>query len=117
VRTCARDCCAKTWLALAGLGIEAAAPLRARARDAGQAYPGPDLRIFAAIVADISRDKSQKVKKIAKGRNTKSCKSIFTIISVHFDKVAQRRKAKSRKVAKGRTKSRNVACNYGDLQV
>jgi hypothetical protein len=30
---------------------------------------------------------------------------------------AQCRKAKSRKVAKGRTKSRNVACNCGDFQV
>jgi hypothetical protein len=35
----------------------------------------------------------------------------------HFDKIAKRRKAKSRKVAEGRTKLRNVACNRGDLQV
>jgi hypothetical protein len=42
----------------------------------------------------------------------------FTIISKsHFDKVAERRKAKSRKVAEGRTKPRDVACNCGDLQV
>jgi hypothetical protein len=41
----------------------------------------------------------------------------FTIASNKFDKVAQRRKPKSRKVAEGRTKSRNVACNRGNLQV
>jgi hypothetical protein len=38
-------------------------------------------------------------------------------LSNNFDKVALRRKAKSRKVAEGRTKSRNVACNPGDLRV
>jgi hypothetical protein len=35
----------------------------------------------------------------------------------YFDKVAERRKAKSRNVAEGRTKLRNVASNRGDLQV
>jgi hypothetical protein len=50
-----------------------------------------------------------------------SCKSNFlkfySIISNDFDKVAQRRKAKSRKVAEGRRKLRNVACNRGALEV
>jgi hypothetical protein len=60
-------------------------------------------------------------RKVAEGRRTKKktvMSQSFTIISNifdHFDKIAQRRKSKSRKVAKGRTKSLNVACICGDL--
>jgi hypothetical protein len=86
-----------------------------------KAYPGPDLRKVAAKVADQSRKKSRKV---AKGRGRPQNKEkrchmnrSFTIISNNCDKVAQRRKLKSRKVPEGRTKSRNVACNHGNLQV
>jgi hypothetical protein len=52
------------------------------------------------------RAKSQKVAEQRKGM---LYESTFMIISNNFAEIAQRRKPKSRKVAEGRTKSRNVA--------
>jgi hypothetical protein len=73
-----------------------------------------------------SRTKVAKIcrrsRKVAEGRRTKKndvmrIKVLRSLACNVFDKVAQRRKPKSRKVAEGRTKSRNVARNLGDLQV
>jgi hypothetical protein len=79
------------------------------------AYPG---RTVAAKVADQSRKNSRKVAE-SRGRsqNKEEQNRSFTIISNVFDKVArQRRKPKSRKIAEGRIKSRNVARNRGDRE-
>jgi hypothetical protein len=43
--------------------------------------------------------------------------TIIAIILIKSRNVANQSRGKSRKVAEGRTKSRNVACNCGDVQV
>jgi hypothetical protein len=80
-----------------------------------------DLRTIAAQVADQSRKKSRTFQKYdpkettqgrARSRNKEErspTNRTFIIINNNFDKFAQRCRGMSRKVAKLRTKSRNVA--------
>jgi hypothetical protein len=88
-----------------------------------KAYPGPDLRIVAAKVADKSRAKSRKIaegcgwsRKVAEGRKrchgNRSFTRSFAMILIKARNVAKQSHGKSRKVAESRATSRATVATF-----